>query len=345
MYKLIYYKKEYKNQWDKLVNEYGTIFHTIEWNEVLEETFNFKPLYLMAVDEKEQIRSLVPLAIGRNMRFKKIGVSLPFVNYMDICSEDTDSANFLNEQIHPLLSARDLDYIELRYKDFNMELQNCNHNEDNYTFILPLEGGEEKVMELSSSSNRNHIRKTYKNEWYKISHDWNKINDFYKVYSHTMKRLGSPCPSIKFFNLIKEKLGRNVTLLTVLDSQTEEVIGGMFLFTWRDTVYYQWGGALETYNKKHINNYMYWEAVKFSIINGYKFLDLGRSQKDSGTYTFKSHFGAEPQKLTYYKLARNLEKIKHVEKKDVEWAIGLWKKTPKLLTDNIGKTLIKYVMP
>ena len=345
MYSLVVYKKEFKNQWENFVKQHGTVFHSIAWKEILEETFGFKTHYVMAFDEDGQVKSVMPLVIGRNLALKKVGMALPFVNYLDICAEDDKARDFILEQMYPMLSTIGLDFIELRFKDSPMEQINCTMQDDNYTFILPLEGGEEKVMELSSSNNRNHTRKTYKNEWFKSSFDWNRADAFYEVYAHTMKRLGSPCPSITLFYKLKEKLGDNITLLTVIDSDTDKVIGGMTLFTWRDTVYYQWGGAIEEYNKKYVNNFMYWEAVKYSIDNGYKFLDLGRSPVDSGTYKFKGHFGAEGQKLTYCRISKDSQKIKQIEKNDVKWAIELWKKLPKVLTDKAGEILIKYVLP
>lgn len=345
MYSLVVYKKEFKNQWENFAKQHGTVFHSIAWKEILEETFGFKSHYVMAFDEDGMVKAIMPIATGRNLLLKKIGMALPFVNYLDICAETDEARDFIIDQVYPMLSTLGLDFIELRFKDNSMDQIDCTIQEDNYTFILPLDGGEEKVMELSSANNRNHTRKTYKNEWFKASVEWERINDFYEVYSHTMKRLGSPCPKALLFHKLKEKLGDDITLLTVMDADTDRVIGGMTLFTWGDTVYYQWGGALEEYNKKYVNNFMYWEAIKFSINKGYKFLDLGRSPVDSGTYKFKSHFGAEAQKLTYYRISGNPRKVRQVEKNDVKWAIELWKRMPKVLTDKAGEILIKYVMP
>lgn len=345
MYSLVVYKEEFRNQWEEFVRQYGTVFHSIAWKEILEETFGYKTHYVMVYDDDGLIKAVMPLAICRNLLFKKVGMALPFVNYLDVCYSSEDARDFIVEQMYPMLSTMGLDFIELRFKNQTIEQVNCNFSSGNYTFMLPLEGGEEKIMELSSSNNRNHTRKTYKNEWFKSSLDWDRLEDFYQVYSHTMKRLGSPCPSIVLFNKLKEKLADDFTLLTVSDADTDRLIGGMTLFTWGDTVYYQWGGALEEYNKKYVNNFMYWEAVKFASERGYKFLDLGRSPEDSGTYKFKSHFGAEPQQLTYCRISKKPSGIKQVEKNDVKWAIEIWKRAPKVLTDKVGEILIKYVLP
>lgn len=345
MYSFVEYRKEYRVQWNHFVKEHGNIFHTLEWKEVLEETFGYKTRYMMAMDDDGSLIGIVPLIICRDLKFKKIAVGLPFVNYIDVCCKDKEAFEFITDQLHPLMNYERLNYIELRLKEDFLEEHLVELNDNNYTLVLPLEGNEESVMELSSSNNRNHIRKTYKNSWFDVSLSWDNIKPFYEVYSHTMKRLGSPCPSLTFFEKVKEKLGKRVTLLTVLNKETDDVIGGMILFLWNDVLYYYWGGALEEYNKKYVNNFMYWEAVKFALSQGCKELDLGRSPKDSGTYVFKQKFGAVPYKLNYYRICKQVGKNKPVEKEDFELAIKVWKKIPKKITDGIGKRLIKYVMP
>lgn len=142
-----------------------------------------------------------------------------------------------------------------------------------------------------------------------------------------------------------EKMKNNVTLLTVTDNENDSVIGGMFLFTFGDTVYYQWGGCLTEYNKKYVNNFMYWEAVKYGLKNEYKFLDLGRSALDSGTYKYKQQWGAIPMQLKYYRYSKAQKGLKPVSKEDVGMFISIWKMMPDIVTNTAGKILIKYVMP
>jgi hypothetical protein len=48
-----------------------------------------------------------------------------------------------------------------------------------------------------------------------------------------------------------------------------------------------------------LNNFMYWEAVRFGIRSGMKYLDLGRSPTGSSHYKSKEKWGAKPQQLTY----------------------------------------------
>ena len=289
---------------------------------------------------------------------KKAGISLPFANYLDICCKDDDVFEFIIDYIKGIPEKYNIDYVEIRLMAHakvdtkrNPDTTQIRCNSNNYTFILPLERNEEQVMSLSTGSNRNHTRKTYKNDWFSVSVDACQLEAFYTVYCKTVKRLGSPAPALDFFKNIRTKFPDDTTILTVSDNDTHCVVGGMFLFLWKDTLYYYWGGALPEYNKKYINNFMYWEAVKFSISKGFKLLDLGRSAFGSGTYNFKEQWGAQPVQLKYYHFGREHDMKaadnKHIEikKDDFGMLISMWKHTPDFVTDFVGKRLIKYIMP
>lgn len=345
MYRLVEYKNEFKSRWNAFAKEKGTVFHRIEWKEVLEEVFGYRSHYFMVMDEAGEIMGLLPIIEGRDITMKKAGVSMPFVNHVDICCVDDGVSDFAAEQVHALLGCLKLDYIELRFKDGELRDDTVGLDDSNYTFVIPLDGGEEKVLSLSSGSNRNHVRKTYKNNWFSVSFEEKNLTGFYRVYRNTMKRLGSPAPAREFFEAIMKKLGQEVKLLTVIDNESGGVIGGMFLFLSKDTVFYQWGGCLAEYNKKYVNNFMYWEAVKFSMQKGFRFLDLGRSPFDSGTYKFKQQWGADPVQLKYYRFCRSQKYSKPVKKDDLSALVSVWKAMPGFIADAAGKILIKYVMP
>ncbi len=346
MFKLLEYNDKYRSSWNDFAREKGTIFHTIEWKEVLEETFGYKSIYMMVVGEDCDVVGLIPVLTGRNILMRKIGVSLPFVNHADICCKDPEAFRYIIDKLSDLSNESRLHYLEMRFKEQTLE-ENITVDKHNYTFILPLDGGEDGVLSLSTGDNRNHVRKVCKNGQFEVSFDYNRLEEFYKVWRKRQKQLGTPDHGIKLFMKIKEKFPDNAFLLSVLEKGQDKVLGGMFLITWKDTVYYPWGGAMTEYNKKHINEFMYWEAVKFGIHNGFKYLDLGRSpyNPDSGTYRAKKKWGAEPVQLKYYKLGQ-MPGGEHVLSQDkLGIMVSAWKVLPEFITNALGRYLIKYVMP
>lgn len=344
MLELIRYTDSYRVAWDDFVaaNE-GTVFHLTAWKKALEDTFGYEALYYMAV-ERNQIRGILPIMAGRDLLLRKTAASLPFVNHLEMLGDCTETREFLFASMEQICRAHGLNHVQVRLKEWMPAGMTSSWDGSNYTLVIPLEGGEEKVLSLSTGSNRNHVRKVYKNDHFQVSYDKNNLDGFYRIYCKTMKRLGSPAPAKAFYKNILEAMPRHTELMTVADKATGAILGGMFLFIYADTVYYQWGGSLSEYNKMYINNFMYWEAVKLGILRGSKWLDLGRSPFEGGTYKFKLQWGAVPIGLKYCQVGGKSGGVE-LNKENLGGFIKIWKILPDFMTDTIGRVLIKHLMP
>jgi len=347
MFRCTKYTDVMRVEWDEFALSKGTIFHMSAFRQILLSSFGYKCGYHAIVDKHSRICALIPLVVGRNLGLKKTGVSLPFVNYTDICAGSEEALRFAMSSFLELKDKYGLDYIELRLKEQDLDSAAWSLHLENHTFVLPLVGGEEKVLSLATSSCRNHVRKAYKNNWFTVSFDIKHLDAFYRVYVKRMKQLGSPAPDIQFFNYFFAYLPENAFLLTVLDQVTGNVIGGMLLLTspGNTTVYYPYGANLVEYNSKYLNNFMYWEAVRFGIRNKMKYLDLGRSQLGSGTYKYKEQWGAKAEQLKYLVYDGCRGDSGPPNRKRLSIFVELWKKMPSFITDRVGKQLIKYLMP
>ncbi|TMV49054.1 GNAT family N-acetyltransferase [Paenibacillus mesophilus] len=347
MFSCVGYTESMKGEWDKLALSKGTVYHTTSFRRVLIDSFGYQCGYHAVVDEQHRIRAIIPLIIGRNLGMKKVGVSIPFVNYSDICADDEEAFRFAVDSVLRLKESLGLGYVELRLKDQSLDGSGWSENLHNHTFVLPLAEDENQVLALSSGSNRNHVRKVYKNDWFTVSFDASHLDAFYKVYVRRMKQLGSPAPAIGYFKRFFEYMPDYSTLLTVLDKQTGAVVGGMLLLAspGNSTLYYPYGANLSEYNNKYLNNFMYWEAVRFGIRNGLRYLDLGRSQTGSGTYKYKEQWGARAEQLRYLVYDGGRNAGGPPDKESLGVFINLWKAMPAFVTDTAGKALIKYLLP
>ncbi len=347
MFRCIAYNETLKEEWDNLALSRGTIFHATAFRRILMETFDYQCAYHAVVDEDNHMAALLPLVTARNLGLKKVGVAVPFINYLDICAVDIEARQFALACLPEIRNRLQLSYIELRLKEQEIKAPDWVAHSRNYTFVLPLGGTEEQILSLSSASNRNHVRKVYRNQWFQASLAKKNLDAFYRVYVKRMKQLGSPAPSIRFFQLFFEYLPKSAYLLTVLDKQSGKIAGGMILIasSVNSTLYYPYGANLVEYNHKYLNNFMYWEAVKLGKHLGLQYLDLGRSQAGSGTYRYKEQWGAAARPLKYMLYAPGSAGISRVDKDRLGLFIALWKKMPQWLTEPAGKQLIRYVLP
>jgi lipid II:glycine glycyltransferase (peptidoglycan interpeptide bridge formation enzyme) len=75
-----------------------------------------------------------------------------------------------------------------------------------------------------------------------------------------------------------------------------KVIGVLYLFTYRERVTISYTTSLFEYQNKRPNDFLYWEAIKWSSANGYRVFDFGGAgnpHKEYGVREFKKHFGGE----------------------------------------------------
>jgi len=347
MLRCVAYTDSMREAWDRYALGHGTIFHTIAFRQILLDSFGYQCGYHAMIDGQDRICALIPLVIGRNLGLKRVGVSLPFVNYLDVCADSDEALRLAVEAIPEIEKKQGLALIELRLKDHPIDTMGWQAHLQNYTFVLPLLGDEAATLAQASASCRNHVRKTYKNGWFEVSFDPARLPEFYKVYVRRMKQLGSPSPSFTFFANIFRYLPGHAVLLTVLDRQTDRVIGGMLLLKnpGNSTIYYSYGANLVEYNHQYLNNFMYWEAVRFGIRQGMRFFDLGRSPAESGTYQYKTQWGAKPERLKYLYYRSDARESSPPDRRRLSAFIELWKVTPAFITDRAGQTLIKYLMP
>lgn len=347
MLRCVAYADFMQEEWDRFAQAHGTVFHTTAFRRILLESFHYQCDYHAMVDGQDRICALIPLVIGRNLGMKRVAVSLPFVNYLDICADGEETRRLTVDAIAEIKKKQGLETAELRLKEQMTDMPDWQSHLRNFTFVLPLLQAEEATLAQASSSCRNHVRKTYKNDWFAVSFDPRRLPDFYRVYVLRMKQLGSPAPALKFFEGFFRHLPNDTFLLTVLDNTTGKVIGGMLLLKsgCNSTLYYPYGANLAEYNRRYVNNFMYWEAARFGIRAGLKYLDLGRSPAGSGTYSFKTQWGAKPEPLTYLFHGTKERAPGPPDREKLRFFIGLWKVVPAFITDRVGPILIKYLMP
>jgi len=347
MFRCVAFTDSRREEWDRFAQARGTIFHTTAFRQILIDSFGYQCGYHAVVDQQDSICALLPLVIGRNLSLKRVGVSLPFANYLDICADSEEALGFAMASIATIQERCQLESVELRLKAQDIRQPNWQAQLQNVTFALPLLGDEEATLAQASASCRNHVRKTYKNDWFAVSFDPANLPDFYKVYVRRMKQLGSPSPAQGFFESFFRHLPENTFLLSVLDKATGQVIGGMLLLAslGDSTLYYPYGANLVEYNHQYLNNFMYWEAARFGMREGLKRLDLGRSPVGSGTYTYKMQWGAKPEQLRYLFYGKGDGQAGPPDRERLHGLIELWKIMPDFITEPIGKKMIRYVMP
>ena len=104
-----------------------------------------------------------------------------------------------------------------------------------------------------------------------------------------------------------------------------------------------WASTLREVNKIGVNMFLYWEVLKYSIEQGFKTFDFGRSSVDSGTFRFKKQWGAKPKQLYWYYWMRDGGELPQLNPNNPKYqlVIKLWQKLPLALTKLLGPMIVK----
>ena len=174
-----------------------------------------------------------------------------------------------------------------------------------------------------------------------VSYLDNHIERFYDVYSTSVRNLGTPVFSRRYFSLLKEVFGEDCEVLTVV--KDGRPISSVMSFYFRDEVLPYYGGGNPEARKYYGFDFMYWDLMCRASARGVKMFDYGRSKKGTGSYSFKKNWGFEPRELYYeYHLvqATTVPDINPLNPK-YRLFISMWKRLPLPLSRFIGPMIAR----
>jgi len=112
-------------------------------------------------------------------------------------------------------------------------------------------------------------------------------------------------------------------------------------FVFKDQMVPYYAGSDFSHRRLGPNDFMYWELMKCAVDKKCRIFDYGRSKAKTGSFSFKKHWGFEPQPLAYqYHLATAAE-IPNLSPANPKYQrkIELWQKMPHFMTRLIGPVI------
>lgn len=130
---------------------------------------------------------------------------------------------------------------------------------------------------------------------YRVSTDWNRIEDFKSTYRATMHRVAADSYYYFSEDYWKTLLGFPpdwVKLISVLDAEDEYAAGGVFTSYGRMAQYHL-GATEDSHMSANPTKLMFWAAARLAYEDGCDYLHLGGGlgARRDGLYQLKSGFG------------------------------------------------------
>ena len=327
--------------WDEFVQHHphGSPFHLTAWKRSIEETFGYRPIYLMA-SRKRSIEAVLPLFFVSSFLTGKALISSPFAVYGGILASGDDARAALSSHLGTLANNLQVGYAELR----NAYPEQCSGfaSVDRYvTFTQDIVPDDEALLELIPRKTRRMVRKALLLPYTtRITDDY---SGFVDLYLRNLHRLGTPSFPARHFAVLRKYFGDSVHVREVLlDSK---VVAAVMNFSFRDQILPYYGAADPAYNESAPSNFLYYDLMRWAAQQGYRLFDFGRSKKESGSYHFKEHWGMTIRELPYEMLLVTRKELPNLSPNNpkFELALKIWKKLPYPVTRAIGPHIVKLV--
>lgn len=329
----------------------STPFHTIDWMNLTEETFGFKPLYLIDTDNKDNIKAVLPLFLVKTLFGNKI-VSLPL--------RDKGGAVYNRPEIEESL----LDYAISYAKENNSSYIHIKTNNREEAELLEkksfVKKGEWAVSYLELENDFDETRKKFTDK--RLNWSINKamknnlkfeegtnpddIEDFYFIFVKNRKRLGVPPYSIKLFhNIYRLFIQKNAAKLFFV-SKDGIRITAVIIFLLNRKAYDVYSASLTDAFEYRANDFQMYSVIKWLCENGYKEYDLGAdSPFQENLLKYKGKWGSQNKPLYYYYF---FNRTKDIPVRDSDYPgyrmlRTIWSKSPDIVFEKVGSYLIKYL--
>jgi FemAB-related protein (PEP-CTERM system-associated) len=325
--------------WDEFVQGCAdaTFFHLSGWKRVIEEVFGHKTYYLQA-QRAGAISGVLPLTHIKSALFGNSIISNAFCVYGGPATNDSKSQATLQREAVTLMERLGATSLEFRTRKCGHDGWACK-NDLYVTFRKNLLPNAEDNLKAIPRKQRAMVRKGIQKGLRSEVDDG--VDRLHRVYSESVRNLGTPVYPRRYFRLLKETFGNACDIVTIVHGR--EPVASVLNFYFRDEVMPYYGGGRAIARRLAGNDFLYWEVMRRASARGYRVFDFGRSKVATGAYAFKKNWGFEPTALSYqFKLAPG-HKIPEVNPFNPKYRIfvELWKHLPLSVAGIIGPPIAR----
>jgi len=325
--------------WDNYVEQHAkaTVYHLSGWREIIERVFGRETYYFVAKSESK-IVGILPVVRLRSIAFGDFLVSMPYVNYGGVLSDNSEVAGELISRCCDLANHLAVDHVELRHTSDYATMQ---RRMDKVSMHLTLPGCSDELWDQLGSKLRAQIKRPLREGVTCEIGGVELIGEFYSVFSTKYRDLGIPVYPKSWFVSILRKFHDETRVVVVRLSG--KPVAASLVIGFNGTVEVPLASSMRAADRIGVNMFLYWTMLKHAVDKGYQTFDFGRSSENSGTYRFKKQWGAKPVQLYWHYWLRGQREIPQFNLSGSKYQIAaaLWRKLPLPVANFIGPRIVK----
>jgi FemAB-related protein (PEP-CTERM system-associated) len=295
------------------------------------------------VEDAGRITGVLPLFLRRSLLFGTNLVSVPAANLGGPLADDEETLTLLVEGAIAIARERNVDFLELRdVAPLSSIAGGLRLDRGRYVTVdVDLLEGEAATWNRLSKGIRRRVRRA-RDAGLTVSLQGD-VSELYAVYAATVKRLGSPPFSKRFFDALCAGFGDDLQIGVARLAGVPAAVDLMVSF--RDVRYSVFAGSRAELWELYPNQLLLWEELRDACAHGMHRFDLGRSLVGSGSLEFKLAWGGRVVPLTYgYHLQRARRLPVRTPDTPLYRALGaIWSHLPNGVVEALGPGLVKHL--
>jgi FemAB-related protein (PEP-CTERM system-associated) len=332
--------------WDRFVATMpqGTFFHRAAWAEVFPRAFGHTAHYAMA-ERDGAVTGVLPLVHVKTALFGNTLVSTPFCVYGGPLAADAESFAALDAHAAALMGQTGASATEYRFLQPPPDgwLDDGWHAKDDLyvTFRRSIAGDDDSNLKAIPRKQRAVVRKGIERGLTAVTS--RDVDGLHAIYAESVRNLGTPVFSRRYFRLLAEVFGDSMDVLTVRDDGTP--VSAVLNFYERDEVLPYYGGGTAGARTSFANDFMYWEVMRRAAARGCTGFDFGRSKVGTGAFSFKKNWGFTPSPLLHRFRLRPGAAVPDHNPLNPKYRlfIAAWKRLPLPVANLLGPHIVRGV--
>lgn len=319
----------------------ATLFHELAWKRAVERAFGHRSMYLLA-RRADRVAGILPLFEIRSIIGGRFLLSVPYATYGGIVADDANAAGRLFEEAKHIAERTNANAIEMRSIRAAVPSIAASSTHAMFRKALPTEPDE--VLATFPRKSRAAARRAAERYNLTVEYDRDALPIVWRLYVRSMRRLGSVNYPYEFFEALVSAHGERS--LVQLVRQEGRPVAGLLTFIHRKTVLPYFAGLDERADVYGLNNFLYWQSMRWGVEHGLESYDFGRTRIDNaGCYDFKRFCGFEPLPLEFQNYVMPGRTAPDLAPSSPKWTMArrLWRSLPLPVTRSLGGWLAKSI--
>lgn len=313
----------------------ATIYHTLEWRDILYAEYRFEPIYRIAKD-RGKVVGILPAFLVKNFKGKRL-VSLPFSIYGGGLGDSNEVISLLISKEVEMVKEGKVESLEIRQcYPVIPEVSGLAVNRWGIAIVVDLTVGIDELWRRLAA--RTDVRKSFDMGLKFILSDGDRLQDFYRLQLMTRKKLGLPTPRFSYYASFFQKFPEKVKLAIV--EKKGVPIAGEIYFLYKDVMLRVLNASDPKALSDRPNDFIIWNMMEWGSANGINKFDHGpTSLENEGLLFFKRKWGGEERKVERYFFPETAE-TSDMSQSD-KFANALLKVSPTWFHKLSGRQIIK----